>query len=235
MLPTGVPEYRVHTTPSLVEHWRHLVEIIALITAAVWAFYVFVYQERIKPALEPARLHVSTNLTHEALQGGKELVTIYVTIKNIGSIDASMAGLIVNAYGVKYKGGTSGGSRDIKPASGVTIVNNGLASDDPKLLYSHLALWPPFGASHGRRPLWVPQGEDISIADPLVIERGAYDTVRVTYAFCYQRNDDNAVSAYNPKRTPDGGFDVMDLLAASGAHAGLHCGGTPFYNGEYAL
>jgi hypothetical protein len=81
----------------------------------------------------------------------------------------------------------------------------------------------------------VQRGEQFSIADPFVIARGTYDTLRVSFAFCYQRSDDGAVSIYRPKRTPDGGFDVHELLATSGAHAGLHCGGTPFYNGEYAL
>lgn len=233
MLPTDVPEYRVQTKPSLVEHWRHLVEIAALVTAAIWAFYVFVYQERIKPASEPPRLQLGTNVVHEPLQGGKELVTINVTFKSVGSTDISMGVLLVNAYGVNYKNGSTGGSQAIQPTTGVAIVNQGLSSSNPTLLYSHIALWPPLGAL--RTPLWVLQGEQFTIAEPFVIERGKYDTLRLSYAFCYQRTDDVAASTYRPKRAPDGGFDVHDVIAQAGAHAGLHCGGTPIYNGEYAL
>ena len=116
MLPAGVPEYRVQTKPSLVEHWRHLVEIVALLTAAVWAFYVFVYQERIKPAAEPPRLQMSTNVSREALHGGKELVTINVTLKNTGSNDVAIGAVLVNAYGLRYRSGGPAAPRETNPS-----------------------------------------------------------------------------------------------------------------------
>jgi len=84
--PNSVPEYRVYSEPSPVEHWRHLVEIVALVTAAVWVFYVFVYRERIKPSGEPPRLEPVVSIVHEPLQGGKELVTIAATLKNSGRL-----------------------------------------------------------------------------------------------------------------------------------------------------
>lgn len=232
MTPNDVPEYRVHTKPSPVEHWRHLVEIVALVTAAVWAFYVFVYQERIKPAGELPRFLVSATATHEPLQGGKELVTVNVSLKNVGTNDVAMAALIVNAYGVNYKSNATGAAQEIRAASGVTIVNRGVRGSDPALLYSRLSLWQPLGST---RTLRVPQGEDLPFSEPFVIPRGTYDTLRILYAYCSQRNDDTSASIYQPKRTPDGGFDVQDLMAASGAHAGLRCGGTSYYIGEYAL
>jgi len=232
MLPTDVPEYRVHTKPSPVEHWRHLVEIIALVTAAVWGFYVFVYQERIKPAGEPPRLQVSANVTHETLQGGKELVTISVTLKNTGSTDISVGTLLVDAYGTHYNAEAAHESREIRPASGIRIVNRGLMSVAPVLLYSHLSQWEPLGA---RQSLRLPTGEELTFAEPFVIRRHAYDTLRVTYAYCYQRSDNPAVTAYDPKRIPDGAFDIRDMLRANGLHEGLRCGGTLSYNGEYAL
>jgi hypothetical protein len=232
MLPTDVPEYRVHTQPSRVEHWRHLVEIVTLVTAAVWAFYVFVYQERIKPASELPSLQVSASVAHEPLHGGKELVTINVTLNDTGSNDVSMASLLVNAHGVLYKGSASE-AQEIRPANGITIVSHTLRGSDPELLYSHFSLWEPLGAT--RRTLRLPKGEQLSFAEPFVIERGRYDTLRVTYAYCYQRYDDETVSVYKPKRTPDGAFEIRDVVAANATHAGLRCGGTNSYAGEYAL
>jgi hypothetical protein len=32
---------------------RHVVEVLALVAAGAWAFYTFIYQEKIKPANEP--------------------------------------------------------------------------------------------------------------------------------------------------------------------------------------
>lgn len=231
MLPSEVPEYRVHTKLSRVEHWRHLVEIVALVTAAVWGFYVFVYQERIKPAGEPPRMEFSTNVTHEALQGDKELVTINVTMKNTSAAEIAIGGLLLNAYGVFYKSG-SAGEEDLHPMPGISVVNRGLPSVPPALLYAHLAMWQPLGTS---RPLTLPIGEQLNVAESFAVKRHLYDTVRLQFAYCYQRSDDRAVTAYVPKRTPGGGFDVKSMLKLRDLHAGLRCGGTLTYSGEYAL
>jgi hypothetical protein len=233
MLPNDMREYKVHTKPSRVEHWRHLVEIVALITAAAWGFYVFVYQERIKPAGEPPRLQVSTNVTHEALQSGKELVTIKVTLKNTGSTDIAMATLLVNAYGIRYESEDAHVLQEIHPAAEVTIENRGLRNANPTLLYSHLSLWTPFGMN--LRDLRLPISEELTFSQPFVIKRQAYETLRLTYAYCYQRSDDRAATTYTPGRAPDGAFDIRNVLAADHVHAGLHCGGTLAYLGEYAL
>jgi hypothetical protein len=232
MPPNEITEYRIHTKPSLVEHWRHLVEIVALITAAIWGFYVFVYQERIKPAGEPPRLQVSTSVTHEALQSGKELITIDVTLKNTGSTDISMGVLLVNAYGIRYEREDTRELYEIRPATGVTIENRGLRNAAPTLLYSHLSRWTPFGVAHDLR---LPIGEDLTFSQPFVIERQAYETLRLSYAYCYQRSDDRAATTSIPRRDQDGAFDIRNVLAANEVHAGLHCGGTLSYLGEYAL
>ncbi len=92
-------KYRVHNEPSRVEQRRHLVEIIALVGAAFWAVYVFVYQERLKPASEAPDLQQSLALHHEMVSGGNEFVKVDFDIKNIGHVPAMLDGLVVNAGG----------------------------------------------------------------------------------------------------------------------------------------
>ena len=232
MDPTGVPEYRVYTTPSRVEHWRHLIEIAAFVIAAVWAFYVFVYQERIKPASEPARVQFSSTTTHEALPNNKELVEISMTLKNTGSSDAALGALLVNAYGVRYPGSSGGEELLTIPNIGVAVVNRGVKGSTPVLLYSHLILWTPLSS---QREAKIPPGQDVSLNETFVVERGKYDTVRQIHADCYQRYDNTLVTAYHPKRSPDGGFDVQDVLHQSKAHAGIRCTGNYPNGSENAL
>ncbi len=43
--------HHVYTHPGPVEHWRHVVEIVALIIAAAWGFYVFVWSLDFAPRL----------------------------------------------------------------------------------------------------------------------------------------------------------------------------------------
>ncbi len=33
--------------------FRHVIEAVAIVAAGLWAFYIFVYQEKIKPSGEP--------------------------------------------------------------------------------------------------------------------------------------------------------------------------------------
>ncbi len=233
MLPAEVPEYRVHTKLSRVEHWRHVLEIVALIAAAIWAFYVFIYQERIKPAGEPPRLQVDTRVSHDALEGGTELVTIKTTLKNTGSTDIAMGALLVNAYGMRYASDGTRESREFHPSRGITIINRGLRSAAPVLLYSHLSQWQPLGIT--RQILRLPIAQELTFERSFVIERRTYETMRITYGYCYQRQDNQTTTTFVPRRARDGAFDVRDILRANGLYVGLRCGGTLSYNGEYAL
>ncbi len=175
-------------------------------------------------------MQYSSALTHEALPHNKELVTIIATVKNTGSNDIALGALLANAYGVRYV--DRAGKWEDDPQPGISIVNNNIAGGKPVLLYSHLTLWAPFGA---HREVRLPQAEEITLSESFVIERGQFDTVRLTHAYCYQRYDNDRVTVYQPKRTPDGGFDIRDLLRESKVHEGLRCGGVNPSGGEYAL
>lgn len=235
MAPIEVPEYRVHSQPSPVERWRHIVEIVALVGAGIWGFYVFIYQERIKPASESPNVQISRAVSHQALPANKELVTITMTMKNIGSTGISMAGLVVNAYGVRYTERSNTGIERPRPgrASGLSLINRGLANTKPVLLYSYASLFTPLGSTLTLR---IASGEYFTILIPFVIHRGTYDTLRLSFARCDQRSDDNLSTPYTLKRTTDGAFDARDFAKKNATtHRGIHCNVALFAGGEYAL
>ncbi len=145
----------------------------------------------------------------------------------------SMGALLVSAYGMRYANDGTRESRVFRPGRGITIINRGVRSAAPVLLYSHLVQWEPLGVA--RQTLRLPIAQELTFERSFVIERHTYETLRITYGYCYQRLDNRSVTALVPTRARDGAFDVRDLLRANGAHAGLRCGGTLSYNGEYAL
>ena len=217
--------------PTKIAHWRHLVEIVALIGAAIWAFYVFIYQEKIKPAGEPPRLQTGTEVTHHPLRGGKELITLTVELKNTGSNDIAMGALLVNAYGLRYRPGSVEWEETL-PANSVTTFTHGLKSEKRVLLFSQLQQWKPTGGA--RRPLPIPVGEENPLVKNFVIEQGAFDSIATTYAFCYQRLDDPRVTSYTPQRAADGAFDPASLVLLKRTDDVL-CGGSMRSNSEYPL
>jgi hypothetical protein len=68
-----------------------------------------------------------------------------------------------------------------------------------------------------------------------VIHRGTYDTLRLDFARCDQRADNTLVTNFSPQLLKDGSFDVASMIAQTGAHSGLECGGTLYTGGEFAL
>ncbi len=224
-------DYHVYSHPSTLAKWRQIIEIAALVIAAIWAFYVFVYKERIKPASEAPNLQILRSATHEALPGSKELVTVIITLKNLGAAPIEMGGLIVNAYGIRYSDRT-GSAPPVKRTTGLMTGNYGLVDSKPVLLYTYSALWIPLGS---QRQFPILPLDTFTIPMSFVIHRGSYDTLRLDYARCDQRADNTLVTHYVPRLLKDGSFDVSAMIAEDGAHAGLQCGGTLVTGGEFAL
>ncbi len=224
-------EVHVYSHGSRLAKWRQIIEIAALIAAGVWAFYVFVYKERIKPASAAPNIQILRSVTHEALPRGKELVTVIITLKNLGTVDVEMGGLIVNAYGIRYTDRID----DLAPAlrtTGLMTASHGLLDSKPVLLYTYSAIWIPLGSA---RPFKILSGDTFTIPMSFVIHSGSYDTLRLDFARCEQRADNSLVTHYAPRILKDGSFDVASMIAEEGAHSGLECGGTLYTGGEFAL
>lgn len=224
-------DYHVYSHPSSLAKWRQIVEIAALVVAAIWAFYQFVYKERIKPASEAPNLQIVRSATHETLPGRKELVTVTMTLKNLGSSPIAMGGLIVNAYGIRYSDRT-GTAAPTERTTGLRTGNYGLVDGKPVLLYTYSAVWIPMGSA--REFTILPQ-DAFTIPMSFVIHSDSYDTLRLDFARCDQRADSSAVTHYEPRLLKDGSFDVASMIAQTNKHSGLECGGTLYTGGEFAL
>jgi hypothetical protein len=224
-------ELHVYSNGSPLAKWRQIIEIAALIIAAIWAFYVFVYKERIKPASAAPNIQILRSAAHEALPRGKELVTVVITLKNLGTVDVEMGGLIVNAYGIRYSNQIDD-SAPVERTTGLMTANHGLVDSKPVLLYTYSAIWIPLGSA---RPFKILSQDTFTIPMSFVIRSGSYDTLRLNFARCDQRADNLLVTRYVPRLLKDGSFDVSSMIAEDGAHSGLECGGTLYTGGEFAL
>ena len=174
-------DVNLHSHPSRVEHVRHVVEIVAFGIAAIWALYVFVYQERIKPATAPLTLLHEINVEHEAIEGGKELVRVDASFKNIGESVVQIDGMVVNMYGFRF-GSKSGESTD-EPMDGVAKTNFGLMSSKPVPLYSFFDEWPSMG-SHKVHNLTIEPGQVWHEYFAFAVPKGSYDAANADFYFC---------------------------------------------------
>lgn len=78
---------------------RELAEVLAIVLAGLWALYVFVYENRIKPALQPPTPSFSVKMSHVGNDGGLAVVQVDESIQNPGSAEVYFLGYSVTVLG----------------------------------------------------------------------------------------------------------------------------------------
>jgi hypothetical protein len=86
---------------------RDIVEVIAIVAAGIWAFYVFAYENRIKPSLADPNVDVSASMRKLSEHNGLIGVGLDVQFHNVGTVRAHFLGLAVNVYGQRIVGSAS--------------------------------------------------------------------------------------------------------------------------------
>ena len=78
---------------------REIVEVAAILLAGLWALYVFVYENRIKPALAPPTLSIDVQMRHVGNDGNLAVVRIDETIRNPGTTAVFFLGHAITVLG----------------------------------------------------------------------------------------------------------------------------------------
>jgi hypothetical protein len=78
---------------------RDIVEVVALLIAGFWALYVFVYENRIVPALAPPTPSISINMRHVGNDGNLAVIRLDETIRNAGTTEVNFLGYSVTVFG----------------------------------------------------------------------------------------------------------------------------------------
>ena len=230
-------QHHVYSHPSRVEHWRHLVEIIALVVAAAWGFYVFIYQEHIKPSNELPNLEFHADIQHEYLVGNRVLVKLSYTWHNLGSSAAQIDGVAANMYGITY--GDFGDRLERLPGTPLergynqTVLEVRTTARHETLLGT---MFHPWRAMGGRLGAELEPGDSITMhALEVVLPRGKFAAVRARVAYCERRINDRQAAHVRIQRLPDGGFDVDSMHSAEARAHLLHPTCTYVGTGQYGL
>jgi hypothetical protein len=78
---------------------RDVVEVLAVVAAGAWAFYVFVYENRIKPSFEQPEINISASMQQLTERNGLIGVGLRIQFHNVGSVKANFLGFAANVYG----------------------------------------------------------------------------------------------------------------------------------------
>jgi hypothetical protein len=153
---------------------RHVVEAAALVAAGLWAFYTFIYQEKIKPAQEPASLNDTISVERLGHDAKRDVLEVSIHLRNDGKTEIEIAADGYNVWGDRYASRASQTSRD---SAKEFAFSNDEQRVSRRLIRSFAELRDPaVGGKQGVHTTLEP-GEIITIPYIIVIPRGVYDVI----------------------------------------------------------
>jgi hypothetical protein len=164
----------VHVVDDRWAAIRQIVETIAIVAAGLWAFYTFVYQERIKPAGEPAALVTSISIHRLGRDARRDILQVSMLYHNVGKTEIDIAADGYSVFGLRY------GTRPRKKVSG--NPNQMRAEFDIPVLsrthvQSYMELRGAALAGNPDRHIVMEPDSTETLAYTVVVPRGAYDAL----------------------------------------------------------
>ncbi|HEY1428948.1 MAG TPA: hypothetical protein VGF18_05205, partial [Candidatus Tumulicola sp.] len=108
------PEEFGHTSLGRV---RDIVEIVAIVAAGIWAFYIFAYENRIRPSFAQPEVNIGATLQRLSERNGQIAVGLHIDLRNVGTVNTDFLGLAVNVYGQRVLSTTPNGGEPNDPLS----------------------------------------------------------------------------------------------------------------------
>jgi hypothetical protein len=99
MLFGGKRDRTQSETPHPTTVLRDVVEVVAIVAAGIWAFYVFAYENRIRPAMAKPDVDVTVSAQRLSERNGLIAVGVRTRFQNIGTVRAHFLGVALNVFG----------------------------------------------------------------------------------------------------------------------------------------
>ncbi|HEY1653892.1 MAG TPA: hypothetical protein VGF86_02125 [Candidatus Tumulicola sp.] len=78
---------------------RDVVEVVAIVAAGIWAFYIFAYENSFKPAHAPPSINVKTTIAKLGSHDGVIGVRIRTELRNSSTVPVRLLGFALTLYG----------------------------------------------------------------------------------------------------------------------------------------
>jgi|SRR5579863_8581314 len=170
-------EHKPHTIHLVEDPWamlRHVVEVLALVAAGAWAFYTFIYQERIKPASEPAALDDTITVQRVGGDRLRDILVVSVRLHNDGKTEIEIAADGFNVWGDRYAKVVK---RSVLNASTIQTVSNDYPRISHELIRSYVELREAAANGNRHRGTTLEPDGVVTIPYTIVIPRGVYDVI----------------------------------------------------------
>jgi hypothetical protein len=204
-------EPKTHTVRLVEDPWatvRHIIEALALVAAGAWAFYTFIYQEKIKPAHEPATLVVTITVQRVGQDRTRDVLDVSVNWHNTGKTGIEVAADGFNVWGDRYAQAVS---RTYQSVGNKYI----LANDDRLVSHELIRAFgelrdTAIGGMHGVHTTIEPDNI-ITVQYTVVIPRGKYDVIEAQVLAMPVKTPVSPRVSVQIEREPDGSVFLKSL------------------------
>ncbi len=165
---------------------RDVVEIVAIVAAGLWALYVFVYEQRIKPASEPPSLILTGSLHRLGAQNGLTRIGMNATILNNGHTNASLIATSFAADGLRYSANAV--PMIDRSIDGLTTYERDGRISSRTLVYRIVELTRQISPKYSTSFTLAP-GQSVPYSAIFVVKSGEFDTIALYGSLAYTKND----------------------------------------------
>lgn len=168
---------------------RHIVEIAALLAAGIWAFYTFVYEEKIKPAQTLAAPSITISYLPGGVRRGVRLFDVSVRITNRSPVPIDeIAELFTFSVGRFDTSAARGRFRKLRWGF---EVDNTVPIAHWSTLYEHAELRTPAQNGPPHSHIFI-EGNDSFVFDfPLTVPEGKFDVVQADVHLAFTHVGEN--------------------------------------------
>jgi len=166
---------------------RDVVEVVAICLAGLWAFYVFIYEERIKPASETPQIVLTGDLVRAGERHGLLAFRYRVTVHNSGHARVNIIGTGFAANGVRFT--TSG-----TPFSRMTTSGGAHSYARDARVASRTLIYYTFGLTRFAKPEYgggysIEPGQEVPYSGIVLVRRKDFDAVYLDASVAFARYD----------------------------------------------
>ncbi|HLX26531.1 MAG TPA: hypothetical protein VKR05_06020 [Candidatus Cybelea sp.] len=172
---------------------RDMIEIVAIVAAGVWAFYVFAYENRIKPAMASPDVDVKASMTRLGEHNGLIAVNLHLQLQNVSSVNAHFLGLAVNVYGQRIVASNS--PLFERPASS-RYNFRGFFRAEPRVPVYGYAYVTNLGDPSSTQDTKLDPGNTIANDYTFYVPKGRFDLLTLGVQFPYTKFDDAGIPAH---------------------------------------
>ena len=195
---------RHETRPHVLAVVRDAVEIVAIVAAGAWAFYVFAYENRIKPSFASPEVNFQASLQRLGEKNGLIAVRLHQGIRNIGTVEAYFVGVVVNVYGERVN---RSAGRIAPPPAAPTYRYAAFYRTTPEDAVYSLGYITRMGDPSSSQITELQPGDTIENDYTFYVPTGRYDVLTVEINGVFTKYGDALIPAHL-ERSPQGAARV---------------------------